>query len=799
MRYNKCTNTQESNFNQVPMTGYGAFEVRILADGNVLVADSDSVLLMDPNGNVIQTYSCASLPGCQGLLFAVSVDPDGTSFWTGDSVSGDVWQVDIATGQVLQTFQTNPGYLYGLSVDGQLMAATSPPPVTSTPTTLTVQPVQGNFSSPTPVSAVLTNPDTNAPVSGEPVTFTLNGSETCTATTDDTGTATCVITPGEPSSSYTLTASFSGDTTTTTPLGSDSSSSTFNVNPDTSSVTYTGPTSAVNGTTPTVGATLTTNTPTPDTPLSNQVVSFTVGSGGSNPQTCSGTTDDNGDVSCTLPTLDQPVTDTSITTSYGGTSYDTPVTSAPPFTVTEPTTLTVNSATGGYAMSTPVSGVLTDTLSGAPIANEPVTLQLDSNESCQAVTDTTGTATCNVTPSEPEGTYPLTGTFAGDTSQPLQLLPSNGLSNFVVTPDATSLTYTGATTGVNGQALAVSGVLTRVFDGAPIAGRNVTFTLGTGTKAQTCSGVTNATGAVACSIASVNQSPGPIPVTDTFAGDNYYLPASAASTVNLPEGTKLTVNPGGGTYNGSTTVSGTLTNTTTNQPVPNEPVTFTVNGSQTCTGTTNASGVASCSVTPTEPKGTYSETRVVRRGHHDDAATAGNQWDQHVQRQPGTDDVGLHGPDDVDQRRIRHAHRRADQQRAHRGHAGQRADGDVHHRLGELGAELHGHDQRERAGELHHRQGQPEQLHRHAHGQVRRQHVLRDVLDHGHAGHRHADEPLGRRRERGVRPVGDALGHIDQRSDRKRYQRSDGHAHAQRRRAVVHRDDELDAVWRRAT
>ena len=40
MRYNKCTNTQESNFNQAPMTGYGAFEVRILANGNVLVADS---------------------------------------------------------------------------------------------------------------------------------------------------------------------------------------------------------------------------------------------------------------------------------------------------------------------------------------------------------------------------------------------------------------------------------------------------------------------------------------------------------------------------------------------------------------------------------------------------------------------------------------------------------------------------------------------------------------------------------------------------------------------------------------
>ena len=79
-----------------------------------LVADSDSVLLLDQNGNVIQTYSCSSLPGCQGLLFAVSVDPDGTSFWTGDSYSGDIWQIDIATGEVLQTIDDPPGALYGL-------------------------------------------------------------------------------------------------------------------------------------------------------------------------------------------------------------------------------------------------------------------------------------------------------------------------------------------------------------------------------------------------------------------------------------------------------------------------------------------------------------------------------------------------------------------------------------------------------------------------------------------------------------------------------------------------------------
>ena len=79
------------------------FELQILPDGDVLVADSNADILLDPNGNVLQTYTCASLPGCQGSLFAISLDPDGTSFWTGDSTSGDIWQVDIASGTVLQT------------------------------------------------------------------------------------------------------------------------------------------------------------------------------------------------------------------------------------------------------------------------------------------------------------------------------------------------------------------------------------------------------------------------------------------------------------------------------------------------------------------------------------------------------------------------------------------------------------------------------------------------------------------------------------------------------------------------
>ncbi len=187
-------------------------------------------------------------------------------------------------------------------------------------------------------------------------------------------------------------------------------------------------------------------------------------------------------------------------------------------------------------------------------------------------------------------------------------MPSNGSSNFVVTLEETALTYTGPRIAHNGQPLPLSGVLTTDDPGlgSAIAGRTVSFVLGAGASAQMCTAVTDATGNAACTIASVSQAPGPIPVTDTFAGDAYYQTASASSTVNLPEETQLTVNPTTGVYDGSTPVSGTLVNTYTNSPVPGEPVTLTVNGTQACTATTDANGVATCSVTPTEPQGTYS-------------------------------------------------------------------------------------------------------------------------------------------------------------------------------------------------
>src|SRR6202044_2599297 len=110
----------------------------------------------------------------------------------------------------------------------------------------------------------------------------------------------------------------------------------------------------------------------------------------------------------------------------------------------------------------------------APIANEPVTFKLNGAETCTGTTNTSGAASCYLTPGETPGSYPLTGTFGGDAAVTPHLSGSTGSNTFVVTPDPTVTVYTGATTATNGSAVTLSGTLT-VFGNA-LSGKTLTLT-----------------------------------------------------------------------------------------------------------------------------------------------------------------------------------------------------------------------------------------------------------------------------------------------------------------------------------
>jgi WD40 repeat protein len=119
-RFDTSTNTQLANFNAID-AGSNMFALRILADGGVLVAHTANVLRYDSSGVLIQTYA---VTGHSGTLFALNLDPDGTSFWTGD-LGGDqmIFRVDIATGAILTSFaslRAGDNELAGLTVFGEI-------------------------------------------------------------------------------------------------------------------------------------------------------------------------------------------------------------------------------------------------------------------------------------------------------------------------------------------------------------------------------------------------------------------------------------------------------------------------------------------------------------------------------------------------------------------------------------------------------------------------------------------------------------------------------------------------------
>ena len=227
--------------------------------------------------------------------------------------------------------------------------------------------------------------------------------------------------------------------------------------------------------------------------------------------------------------MNQSTGTTGISVSYGGNSYYQSSNTASTATVHTPTTLSVTAATGIYSASTTVSGTLTNSVTGKPIANEPVTLTLNGSQSCTARTNSSGVASCTVTPTEAAGSYPLGGSFAGDSSTAPGLLASSGTNTFVVTTAPTTVAYTGTSIVVSGSSTTLSATLTTA-GGSPLAGQPVVLTVGSGTSAQACPATTSSSGAGSCTIANLNQTSGTSPISASYGGSSYYHSSGTSTT-----------------------------------------------------------------------------------------------------------------------------------------------------------------------------------------------------------------------------------------------------------------------------
>ena len=353
------------------------------------------------------------------------------------------------------------------------------------------------------LSAVLTAG--SSPLAGRAVAFTL-GTQNCSAQTDATGTATCTIAkvtkdPGTTS----VTASYAGDSTST---GS-STSAPFTITRAPTSIAL--GTATVGATTTALSATLTTS----GNALAGKTVTLALGAA-----SCTAPTGANGVATCSVPTP-SGASATFKATFAGDTDY-TGSTASTTVTLLTPTSI---SYTGSHTADYQDPAVLSVSLRGpgdTPLRGRRVTIAMGS-QSCTAVTDWLGFATCAIVVSQASGTYPITASFDGDSTY----APSTGTSTFVVTQEETRIVVDAPDNVTAGSTTTLTATL--LADGyRPIAGRTVTLSLGS----KSCTAVTNAAGVAACSVTAPSTT-GRATVTATFAGDGYYAAASSSTTTSV--------------------------------------------------------------------------------------------------------------------------------------------------------------------------------------------------------------------------------------------------------------------------
>jgi hypothetical protein len=113
-RFNVCTGLPMPDLTTAPLKGRAAYALQVGPNGEIFVADSDRVVRLSgggpgdpPAGTVMKEYE---LPLGGSVLFGLSLDPDGQSFWVASNSNGVVARFAIASGELEQVLQrTDPG------------------------------------------------------------------------------------------------------------------------------------------------------------------------------------------------------------------------------------------------------------------------------------------------------------------------------------------------------------------------------------------------------------------------------------------------------------------------------------------------------------------------------------------------------------------------------------------------------------------------------------------------------------------------------------------------------------------
>ncbi len=455
-------------------------------------------------------------------------------------------------------------------------------------------PSSGAFGSTVSLSATLrdTTGGGTAALAGKPLTLTI-GSQSCTTpNTNAAGSASCNITLNQAAGSYTVLSSFAGDAT----YAGSSDSDPFTIGLATTTIVYDGATSGFTLNPANMAATLTSG----GSPLSGKPVTLTFAGGTS----CTATTDGSGHAACAV-TPAQPAGTYSVSAFFPGDGSYAVATSAPAtYTlIRRPTTTTYTGpAAGDAGDSVTFSATLRDVTAGGPgvaLAGKALTFTLGLQSCTTGLTNASGSASCSFVLNQSVGSHVVVSSFAGDGFYSA----STHSTPFIVTADATVIVYDGQLSGFVLNPFTLAATLTDADNNAPIGGASVTLTF----NSTSCSATTNAAGRATCTITPA-ETAGSYPVSAAFAGDGVHAPATSTTTATLnARPTAVTYSgPASGAVGASVTMSGDLVDLS-GLPVPlsGEAVSFTI-GTQSCSGTTNAAGHATCVLTLTQTAGSYS-------------------------------------------------------------------------------------------------------------------------------------------------------------------------------------------------
>jgi sugar lactone lactonase YvrE len=133
-RYDLASGTMTASiFATLPDAGCGtgadacvAYEIKLLGDGGMLVADTNTIKRLDANGNVVQVYDDPAT--AQDSFVSIALDPDGASFWTIDLATNEILRFDIGTGAASAMGSAGDMiFIGGIGVAGEPRQALSTP------------------------------------------------------------------------------------------------------------------------------------------------------------------------------------------------------------------------------------------------------------------------------------------------------------------------------------------------------------------------------------------------------------------------------------------------------------------------------------------------------------------------------------------------------------------------------------------------------------------------------------------------------------------------------------------------